>query len=154
LRAEALPQRRIYRVSKKDVYRFWAAFHYADDGVSVRFPDLPGCLTCGDTAEEAHAAAREALEGFLYVMEQDGDAIPDPSQLDAILTRLEDGEAACDVQVYMPTVREAMESKAVKKTLTVPKWLNDAAEQQHLNFSQVLQEGLKRNLGIETPEGK
>lgn len=136
-------------MSKKDVYRFWALLDTADEGISVRFPDLPGCLTSGDNAEEAYAAAREALEGFLYVMEQDGDTIPTPSPLDAILAQAEAGEAACDVQVYMPVVREAMENKAVKKTLSVPKWLNDAAESQHLNFSQVLQEGLKRNLGID-----
>ncbi|MDO3681403.1 type II toxin-antitoxin system HicB family antitoxin [Paenibacillus ehimensis] len=141
-------------MSKKDVYRFWAALHHAEEGVSVRFPDLPGCNTCGDTAEEAFAAAREALEGFLYMMEEDNDPIPDPSSLDVILTQLEPDEAVCEVHVYMPTVREAMESKAVKKTLTVPKWLNDAAEQQNLNFSQVLQEGLKRNLGIAIPDGK
>ncbi|MOA28887.1 hypothetical protein D3C78_1498640 [compost metagenome] len=82
-------------------------------------------------------------------MEQDNDHIPDPSALDYILRQAETTEAACEVQVYMPTVREAMESKAVKKTLTVPKWLNDEAERQHLNFSQVLQEGLKRSLGID-----
>lgn len=133
----------------KDVYTYWAAFHYdAEEGVSVRFPDLPGCITCGDTAEEAGANAREALEGFLYVMEQDGDNIPEPTPLGSILEQLEDGEAACSIQVYMPTVRDAMETRAVKKTLTVPKWLNDIAEQQHINFSQVLQEALKRNLGI------
>ena len=136
-------------MEKKDVYRYWAAFHYAEEGISVRFPDLPGCNTCGDTAEEAHVATREALGGFLYEMEKDGDTIPDPSQPDTIMKLLEDGEAACDVQVYMPTVREAMESRAVKKTLTVPKWLNDAAEHEHLNFSQILQDGLKRSLGIE-----
>ncbi|MEK3673512.1 type II toxin-antitoxin system HicB family antitoxin [Paenibacillus sp. FSL R10-2771] len=136
-------------MSKKDVYRFWSLLDSSEEGVSVRFPDLPGCLTAGDTAEEAHAAAREALEGFLYVMEQDGDAIPDPSTLDVILKQAEAGEAALDVMVWMPTVRAAMESKAVKKTLTVPKWLNDEAERQHLNFSQVLQEGLKRSLGID-----
>ncbi|MNV95221.1 hypothetical protein D3C71_1900900 [compost metagenome] len=82
-------------------------------------------------------------------MEQDGDAIPDPSALDIVLTQADAGEAAFEVRVYMPTVRDAMESRAVKKTLTVPKWLNDEAERQHLNFSQVLQEGLKRNLGID-----
>lgn len=69
-------------MSKKDVYRFWALLDTAEEGISVRFPDLPGCLTAADTAEEAHAAAREALEGFLYVMKQDGDAIPDPSEPD------------------------------------------------------------------------
>lgn len=139
-------------MAKKDVYTYWAAFHYdSTDGVSVRFPDLPGCITCGDTAEEAGAMAREAMEGFLYWMEQDGDDIPDPTPLDAILPQLESGEAACSIQAYMPTVRDAMESKAVKKTLTVPKWLNDIAEQNHINFSHVLQEGLKRNLGINSP---
>lgn len=134
---------------KKDVYRYWAAFHYADDGVSVRFPDLPGCLTSGEDAEKAHANAREALEGFMYLTEQDGDPIPDPSPLDEIMKQLEDGEAACEVQVYMPTVRDAMESMAVKKTLTIPKWLNDEGIRNNLNFSQILQEGIKRNLGIE-----
>ncbi|MCM3701381.1 type II toxin-antitoxin system HicB family antitoxin [Paenibacillus macerans] len=136
-------------MSKKDVYRFWALLDTSEEGISVRFPDLPGCLTAGDTAEEAYAAAREALEGFLYVMEQDDDPVPDPSPLAAILQQAEATEAACEVQVYMPTVREAMESKAVKKTLTVPKRLNDEAERQQLNFSQVLQEGLKRSLGID-----
>jgi predicted RNase H-like HicB family nuclease len=136
-------------MSKKDVYRFWALLDTAEEGISVRFPDLPGCLTAGDTAEEAHAAAREALEGFMYVMEQDADPIPEPSPLGEILKQAEATEAACEVQVYMPLVRDAMEAKAVKKTLTVPKWLNDEAEKQHLNFSQVLQEGLKRSLGID-----
>ncbi|GGG14101.1 type II toxin-antitoxin system HicB family antitoxin [Paenibacillus aceti] len=136
-------------MSKKDIYRFWALLDTAEEGISVRFPDLPGCNTFGETAEEAHSAAREALEGFIYVLEQDGDSIPDPSPLDSILKQADSTEAACEVQVYMPTVRDAMESKAVKKTLTVPKWLNDEAERQHLNFSQVLQEGLKRSLGID-----
>ncbi len=136
-------------MEKKDVYRYWALLDTAEEGVSVRFVDLPGCVTFGDTAEEAHAEAREALEGFMYELESDGDDIPDPSPLEVVLQQADPGEAAIEVQVYMPVVREAMEIKAVKKTLTVPKWLNDAAEAQRLNFSQVLHEGLKRSLGIE-----
>jgi predicted RNase H-like HicB family nuclease len=141
-------------MGKKDVYRFWAVMHYGKEGISVRFPDLPGCNTSGDTAEEAQAAAREALEGFIHVMEQDNDPIPDPSTLDAILPVLEQNEVVSEVQVYMPTVRDAMESMAVKKTLTIPKWLNDEATRANLNFSHVLQEGLKRNLGISAGESK
>lgn len=132
-------------------YRYWAAFHYAPEGVSVRFPDLPGCLTSGDTAEQALEEAKEALGGFLFAMEEDHEAIPEPSPLDAIIAALEDGEAACDVQVYMPPIRELMgrlDNKAVKKTLTIPKWLNDAAEEQNLNFSQELQDALKQRLGM------
>lgn len=134
-------------MEKKDVYRYWAAFHYSPEGISVRFPDLPGCFTDADTAEQAHIEAREALGGFLCVMEQDSDDIPNPSTLDGILKLLEKDEAAIDVQVYMPTIRLAMDSKAVKKTLTVPKWLNDESERHNLNFSQILQDGLKRSLG-------
>jgi predicted RNase H-like HicB family nuclease len=137
-------------MTKKDVYHFWAAFHYSTEGVSVKFPDLPGCYTSGDTAEQAHVEAREALGGFLCIMEQEGDAVPDPSTLDTIIGLLEEGEAACHVQVYMPTIREAMDSKAVKKTLTVPRWLNDESERHNLNFSQILQDGLKRSLGALT----
>lgn len=136
-------------MGKKDVYRYWALIDTAEEGFSVRFPDLPGCLTSADSAEDAHAAAREALEGFMYVIEQDNDLIPTPSSLDSILSQADSGEAAFEVRVYMPTVRDAMESKAVKKTLSVPKWLNDEAEKNHINFSQVLQEALKRSLGID-----
>ncbi|MCD9026065.1 type II toxin-antitoxin system HicB family antitoxin [Cohnella silvisoli] len=135
-------------MSKKDVYRYWAVLHYAPEGVSVRFPDLPGCFTSGDTAEQAHVEAKEALGGFLCIMENEGDDIPDPSSLDTIMRQLEEDEAVCEVRVYMPTVREAMESRAVKKTLTVPKWLNDEAERNGLNFSAILQDGIKRSLGI------
>jgi predicted RNase H-like HicB family nuclease len=137
-------------MAKKDVYHFWAAIHYSHEGVSVRFPDLPGCNTYGDTAEQAHLEAREALGGFLCIMEQEEDIVPEPSSLDVIIRQLDEGEAACDVQVYMPTIREAMDSKAVKKTLTVPKWLNDESERHNLNFSQILQDGLKRSLGALT----
>jgi predicted RNase H-like HicB family nuclease len=136
-------------MGKKDVYRYWAVFHYALEGVSVRFPDLPGCNTSGDNAEHAYVAAKEALEGFMYTLEQDNDPlIPDPTTLDGVLKQLEPDEAVCDVQVYMPTVRDAQEPSAVNKILTIPKWLNDAAEENNINFSQVLQEALKRNLGI------
>lgn len=140
-------------MEKKEVYRFWALFDYSSpDVVEVRFPDLPGCVTFGDSAEEAHTEAREALEGFLDELESDSSEVPNSSPLEVILAQAEAGEAAVEVQVYMPVVREALESRAVKKTLTIPKWLNDAAEAQRLDFSQVLQEGLKRNLGIKRKE--
>ncbi len=56
------------------------------NSVTVRFPHLPGCETFGDTAAAAHTSAREALECFMYELEQDGDDIPEPSSLDVILT--------------------------------------------------------------------
>ncbi|CAM3413746.1 type II toxin-antitoxin system HicB family antitoxin [Saccharibacillus brassicae] len=96
--------------NKKDVYRYWALLDSTEEGVSVSFPDLPGCVTFGETAEEAHAEAREALEGFMYELETDGDPIPNPSLLETILKQADPGEAAIEVQVDMPVVREAMGS--------------------------------------------
>ena len=136
----------------KDRYTYPAVFHYADDGISVEFPDLPGCITCGATTEEAMNMAKEALELHLYCLEKDGDEIPEPKELTSI--SLESNERLIMINVFMPPVRYEQESKAVKKTLTVPKWLNEIAEKQQVNFSQVLQAGLKSYLGIQGPPTK
>ena len=136
----------------KDRYTYPAVFHYADDGISVEFPDLPGCITCGATTEEAMNMAKEALELQLYCLEKDGDEIPEPKELTSI--SVESNERLIMINVFMPPVRSEQENKAVKKTLTVPKWLNEIAEKQQVNFSQVLQAGLKSYLGIQGPPTK
>jgi len=130
----------------KDRYVYPAVFHYATDGISVEFPDLPGCLTCGDTTEEALLMAKEALELHLYGMESDNNEIPSPSDL--ININLESNERIIFIEVFMPPVRDEQENKAVKKTVTIPKWLNDEAIKKNANFSQILQAGLKQHLGI------
>ena len=136
----------------KDRYVFPAIFHYAEDGISVEFPDLPGCITCGDTTEEALLMAKEALGLRLYSDEQDGVPIPEPSNLTSIT--LEPNERLILVEVFMPPIRDNQATKAVKKTLTIPKWLNDVAESQQINFSLVLQSALKQVLGIREPQPK
>ena len=60
-------------------YAYPAYLYYDEDGISVEFPDLPGCLPCGDTTEEALHNAKEAMGLHLYGMEQDGDEIPAPT---------------------------------------------------------------------------
>ena len=136
----------------KDRYVYPAVFHYANDGVSVEFPDLPGCLTCGSNTEEAMSMAKEALELYLYCAEKDSDEIPDPAPL--ISVSLEQNERLVMIDIFMPPVRYEQENRAVKKTLTVPKWLNDMAEKQQVNFSQILLSGLKSYLGIQGPPTK
>lgn len=130
----------------KNRYVYPALFHYAKDGISVEFPDLPGCLTCGNTTEEALLMAKDALSLHLYGMEKDGDPIPQPSDLTTIA--LESNERIVMIDVFMPPFRDEMENKAIKKTLTIPKWLNDMAERENVNFSQILQSGLKQHLGV------
>ena len=136
----------------KDKYSYPAVFHYADDGISIEFPDLPGCFSCANTTDEAMARAKEAMELHLYCLEKDGDPIPEPAPLTSI--ELQPNERMIMIEVYMPAFRYAHENKAVKKTLTVPKWLNDMAEQHQVNFSQILQAGLKSYLGIQGPQAK
>lgn len=135
-------------MDKKDIYRYWAVFHHADDGISVNFPDFPGCLTCGDTEDEAYRMASEALELHLYGMERDHDIIPDPSLLKTLMTELKSNEAIVEIKANMLTARGAIANYAIKKNLTIPQWLNEEALKYDLNFSQVLQEALKERLGI------
>lgn len=129
----------------KDRYAYLAVLTFEDDGISIEFPDLPGCLPCADTEEEALRNAQEALGLHLYGMEQDGDPIPEPSSIRAL--NLASNQVATLVSVYMPLVRSQVKTVLVKKTLTIPAWINALAEEQHINFSQVLQEALKERIG-------
>lgn len=131
---------------KKDVYVFPAILSYADDGISVEFPDLPGCLTCGYTTEEAIKMSKEALALHIFGMEEDNENIPDATPVNKL--KLDTNEAPILIEVYMPMYRDALENQSVKKTLTVPRWLNSLAEENNINFSQVLQGALKDKLNI------
>jgi len=131
----------------KERYIFPAIFHYAEDGISVSFPDLPGCLTCAHDTDTAMSRAKEALGLYLFDSEECGDRIPEPS--DFKTWALEKGDIPVIVDVFMPAVRERVKKRTVKKTLTIPSWLNIQAEQAGINFSQVLQEGLKQRLGVQ-----
>lgn len=136
-----------------------ACFFHDADGYSVIFPDLNWLSTCGNTLEEAMRMAVDCLAGYLYEAQIDGDVIPLPSKLGdidikAIAEELEitiPAEAfvnmvSVDVKVY---AKEHFEN-SVKKICTIPAWLNKAALEQDINFSQVLQEALIAKLNRST----
>jgi len=131
---------------KKDHYIYPAVFDYADDGISISFPDLPGCFSCADSDEEAIKMANDALSLHLYSMEEDNEEIPEPTPIKKI--HLDSNQAVVLIEVYMPTMREAIENYSIKKTLSIPQWLNKLAMEKNINFSQVLQSALKEQLGI------
>lgn len=131
---------------KRDNYIYPAVLDYADDGISIEFPDLPGCLSCADTDEGALFNAKEALRGWLLVSEEAGDEIPVPSPLKGIC--LESNQKAVLVDVCLALYRDPFQNRAVKKTLTIPAWLNEVAERENVNFSSVLQSALKEQLHI------
>ncbi|WP_310192135.1 type II toxin-antitoxin system HicB family antitoxin [Bacillus sp. 3255] len=133
---------------KKERYTFPAIFHHAGDGISVNFPDLPGALTCGKTEDEALRMARECLELHIFGLEDDNEVIPDPSTLFKLREKLAWNESMSLVEVWMPPFRDKMANRAVKKTLTIPKWLDDLAAEQKVNYSHILQDALKSYLGV------
>lgn len=130
----------------KDYYSYPAIFDIADDGISIEFPDLPGCFPCASTMEEAFKNAREALQLHLYGMERDEDPIPEPSKILSI--KKTDNQFITMIEAWMPPFREKMLNKSVNKTVTIPRWLNILAEKEKVNFSHLLQSSLKTYLGV------
>lgn len=130
----------------KDQYIYPAVFSYDSDGISISFPDLPGCFSCGSDDEEALYMARDALGLWMSFLEDEQEEIPTPSKLNEI--PLAPNEHAVLIDVWMPLVRKAVRNKAVKKTLSIPQWLNEKAMQEDINFSYVLQEALKKELNL------
>ncbi len=133
----------------KKRYEYIAVFDYADDGISIEFPDLPGCLPCASTTEEAVKNAKEAMGLHLWGMEQDGDPIPEPTVITDV--HLEAGQVPFLVDVYMPPVRERMATRFVKKTLSLPAWLAVRADEEGVNFSKIFQNALIDYLEIKQP---
>lgn len=123
-----------------------AIFHKAEEGgFWVEFPDIPECLTQGDDMQQAYEMAVEALGLSITTMEDEGISAPDASEPDKI--NASDGFLVV-VEFDLMEYKRRNCSKAVKKTLSIPEWLNEAAVRQNINFSQTLQEALMTKLNI------
>jgi len=131
---------------QKDTYIYPCVFIYKDTKISIYFPDLDGCISSGENESDAFINAKDVLCLHLFGMEQDGDEIPEPSELRSL--KLQDNYTAALIEVFMPPFRAKQANKYIKKTLTIPAWLNIEAEQAGVNFSQILQNGLKEYLHI------
>lgn len=107
---------------------------------TVIFPDIDGCITCGENIEQVYEMASEALGLELSYMEDEKEEIPKASNPQDIT--LESEEFLIIVGFDMDAYKRKHNSRAVKKTLTIPEWLNEEAMELGVNFSQVLQEGL------------
>lgn len=101
-------------MKKDDIYIYPSIFSFDDDGISVEFPDLEGCFTCGDTTQEAIIRAKEAMGLHLFGMEEDGEKIPAPTNIKDI--KLENNQSIVLIETYMPIIREAINNQSVKKT--------------------------------------
>ncbi|MCL2322298.1 MAG: type II toxin-antitoxin system HicB family antitoxin [Oscillospiraceae bacterium] len=130
----------------KDFYSYIAVVSFDEDGISIDFPDLPGCFTCADNEDEIFAMAKEVLGLHLWGLETDNELIPEPSPLRDIKT--DSNESTMLIEVFMPPIRDRQNNKVINKTLTIPQWLNWEAEHAGVNFSQLFQNALKEYLHI------
>ena len=123
-----------------------AVFTYEDgQETAVVFPDLDAA-TSGENDEDALFSARELLGCVMAGLEEDGEEIPVPTPLAKVTC--EEHERVVLIDVYMPSIRVAHVNRSVNRTVTLPAWLNAAAQERNINFSQVLQDGLKQRLGV------
>ena len=133
-------------MKKTDRYFYPAVFGYEDgEEISVVFPDLD-CATSGVDEADALLSARELLGCVLFGLEEDGEELPTPSALSDIYP--DKNERVVLINVYMPSVRMAQTNRSVNRTVTLPAWLNAAALERNINFSQVLQDALKNQLHL------
>lgn len=117
-----------------------------DDGnyYIVDFIDLKDCITQGETIQEAFYMAQDAMGLFLDDLKN----FPTPT-LDFSNIKLKSNQFISFVSIDMDYYRKKYNNKSVKKTLTIPCWLDSIAEQENINFSQLLQEALKNKLKID-----
>ena len=133
-------------MKKPERYTFPAVFFYKEgEEISVFFPDLD-VATSGVDDDDALTSARELLGCVLFGMEEDGERIPEATSLKNV--PLEANERAVLVDVYMPSIRMAQVNRSVSRTVTLPAWLNAAALEHNINFSQVLQGALREQLHL------
>lgn len=128
-------------------YIYPACFYPEGNGqFSVIFPDLGGIATYGNNLEDAISMATDLLCTWVLECKKDKEQLPEPSNIKEVEIESEGAFAnliVADIEAYT-----AKNNRSVKKTLTIPAWLNDIAEKEGVNFSQVLQNALKEQLRV------
>ena len=130
-------------------YVYPAIFTPDEGNILVSVPDLPGLHTFGNSMADALFMAQDAIEMWLWDAENKGEAIPPASSQKTIIKTCESPNqlvsmVAADTDEY----RRQNDTRSVKKTLSIPAWLNHQAEKANAPFSQILQQGLKDYLHI------
>lgn len=105
-----------------------------------RVPDLPGCITTGDTLEDAIEMITDAASGWLMVAEDEGDDIPKASAQDDLV--LPDGALCSLICIDTLAYRAATDTRATRKNVSLPVWMANLADKRGINCSKVLQDAL------------
>lgn len=123
-----------------------------DGSYSIFFPDLPGCFSYGDNLAEAQRMAEEAASLHVYGMERDGDEIPTPSL--NLSKEITDGNVVMPVTIHPDLYRAKRDNERIKTNITLPAWLKRVAEEQHVNYSRLLETALIDYLQLPKQSGR
>lgn len=127
-------------MSKKEFYP--CIIKKEEDIYYVNFIDFPECFTDGESLQEAINNAKDVLEAVVFTYLKQDKKLPKPSYIE------DNQKNIVYVEIWLDLIKDRVDNQSIKKTLTIPKWLNDQAEAQKANFSAILQLGLKEYLGI------
>lgn len=122
--------------------KIYPAVFHTEDGFWVEFPDLEGCNTYGSSLEEAAELAQEAMGLYLVSLLEDGKVLPPATPINEVKGDGIVSFVSSDIDRYRRNTR------AIKKTLSIPAWLADEAEKANLSLSRVLQEAIKQKLDL------
>jgi predicted RNase H-like HicB family nuclease len=127
-------------------YVYPVIFTKVPTGYEIAVPDLPGCFTDGTSLADAIDMARDAIAMWLCDAENKNEPIPEPSAPESL--EHDENSFVNLVDADTDAYRRENDNRAVKKNLSIPSWLNAQAERAGISFSAVLQEGLKKKLGV------
>ena len=130
-------------MKKQILLTYPAIFTLEDNEYWVEFVDLKGCFSDGKTLAEAMENAKEAMGLFLEDLNEYPECTTNIKSL-----KLEENQIVSFVSVDLEEHKRKYENKSVKKTLSIPAWLNTIAEKENVNFSQILQKALIDTLNI------
>jgi predicted RNase H-like HicB family nuclease len=119
-----------------------------DGSMLVSIPDLPGLHTFGRDVSDALIMAQDALEMWLWDAENKKESIPPASPQGDLMRQSESAQMISLIVADTDEYRRQTDTRAVKKTLSIPSWLNNLAEKANAPFSQILQQGLKDYLQV------
>ncbi|MDR3294966.1 MAG: type II toxin-antitoxin system HicB family antitoxin [Clostridiales Family XIII bacterium] len=127
-------------------YVYPVVFSPDADGFCVYAPDLPGCVTEAADYADGIGKIREGLCGMLYILERDGMPVPLPS--DPLAVEREADDLVSLVDIDTDAYKRRVGSRAVRRTISIPEWMDDLASQTGVSLSQITQEALRRHLHV------
>jgi len=132
---------------RPDYYSYTATFERdSSDFWFVNFPDLEGCATNAKTLEEAIIQAQNILGDYMAIIERDGTPIPEATPYEKVTVA--EGVVVQRIVVAMQGARKRWEDRAVNRMVTLPAWLDEKGREANLNFSQLLQAAVAKELKI------